>query len=184
MILLRVSLFFIVLLLLPDWYIYKAYIRHQSNKLWKQLFGIPSASLLLVLLIFILFKDSIQQHHFGTYLIITLCIAVPKAVFALFSLLMREFQSAPHPASSRMDCSPACTGRLWLHIVRCSPGKRELQGTSGYLRFARSAGCFRRIPHSPVVRYPFGKLERQRPCPATGHRLMQCPASGSGGIHR
>jgi len=89
MILLRVSLFFIVLLLLPDWYIYKAYIRHQSNKLWKQLFGIPSASLLLVLLIFILFKDSIQQHHFGTYLIITLCIAVPKAVFALFSLLMR-----------------------------------------------------------------------------------------------
>ena len=80
MILLRVSLFFIVLLLLPDWYIYKAYIRHQSNKLWKQLFGIPSASLLLVLLIFILFKDSIQQHHFGTYLIITLCIAVPKAV--------------------------------------------------------------------------------------------------------
>ena len=95
-----------------------------------------------------------------------------------------NFQSAPHPASSRMDCSPACTGRLWLHIVRCSPGKRELQGTSGYLRFARSAGCFRRIPHSPVVRYPFGKLERQRPCPATGHRLMQCPASGSGGIHR
>ena len=89
MILLRVSLFFIVLLLLPDWYIYKAYIRHQSNKLWKQLFGIPSASLLLVLLIFILFKDSIQQHHFGTYLIITLCIAVPKAVFALFSLLVR-----------------------------------------------------------------------------------------------
>lgn len=89
MILLRVSLFFIVLLLLPDWYIYKAYIRHQSNKLWKQLFGIPSASLLLVLLIFILFKDSIQQHHFGTYLIITLCIAVPKAVFALFSLLTR-----------------------------------------------------------------------------------------------
>ena len=89
MILLRVSLFFIVLLLLPDWYIYKAYIRHQSNKLWKQLFGIPSASLLLVLLIFILFKDSIQQHHFGTYLIITLCIAVPKAVYALFSLLVR-----------------------------------------------------------------------------------------------
>lgn len=173
MILLRVSLFFIVLLLLPDWYIYKAYIRHQSNKLWKQLFGIPSASLLLVLLIFILFKDSIQQHHFGTYLIITLCIAVPKAVFALFSLLMREF---PICSASGFLTDGLLSCLHWPPLATyCSvqSGKRELQGTSGYLRFARSAGCFRRIPHSPVVRYPFGKLERQRPCPATGHRLMQ-----------
>lgn len=31
MILLRVSLFFIVLLLLPDWYIYKVYIKGSSK---------------------------------------------------------------------------------------------------------------------------------------------------------
>lgn len=41
MILLRVSLFFIVLLLLPDWYIYKVYIKYIQHKWQKDYIGCP-----------------------------------------------------------------------------------------------------------------------------------------------
>ena len=41
MILLRVSLFFIVLLLLPDWYIYKVYIKYSSINGKKDYIGCP-----------------------------------------------------------------------------------------------------------------------------------------------
>ena len=86
MILLRVSLFFIVLLLLPDWYIYKVYIKYIQHKWQKRLYWLPTVLLLMVLLVFIVAHDSLHDA-FGIYLIVTLCVAVPKLVFVLCILM-------------------------------------------------------------------------------------------------
>ena len=88
MILLRVSLFFIVLLLLPDWYIYKVYIKYIQHKWQKRLYWLPTVLLLMVLLVFIVAHDSLHDA-FGIYLIVTLCVAVPKLVFVLCDILMK-----------------------------------------------------------------------------------------------
>lgn len=87
MILLRITLFFLILLLLPDWYIYKFYIK-QSTKKWKRrIWWVPSIGLLLALLVFIFFRHSLQ-HAFSLYLIIALCIAVPKMVFMVCDTIL------------------------------------------------------------------------------------------------
>ena len=88
MILARVSLFFIVLLLLPDWYIYKVYIR-QAEQAWsKKLYWLPTTLLLLALIVFVAAHNSLHES-FGIYLIVTLCFAVPKLIFVLCDILLR-----------------------------------------------------------------------------------------------
>ena len=107
MILLRVSLFFIVLLLLPDWYIYKVYMKYIQHKWQKRLYWLPTVLLLMVLLVFIVAHDSLHDA-FGIYLIVTLCVAVPKLVFVLCT-------SDP----DRIYCicifllADECTGKRW-----------------------------------------------------------------------
>ena len=87
MILLRITLFFLILLLLPDWYIYKFYIKHSTKKWKRRIWWVPSIGLLLALLVFIFFRHSLQ-HAFSMYLIIALCIAVPKMVFMVCDTIL------------------------------------------------------------------------------------------------
>lgn len=82
MVLLRISLFFLILLLLPDWYIYRFYIRQSAKKWKRRLWWVPTIGLLLALLVFLAAFHSLQ-HAFSIYLIIALCIAVPKMVFMI-----------------------------------------------------------------------------------------------------
>lgn len=105
MILLRISLFFLILLLLPDWYIYRFYVKYSAKRWKKVLWWIPSICLLLALLFFVCFRHS-MQHAFSVYLITALCFAVPKMVFMVCDLLiylckklMRCFMKAPVPLS-------------------------------------------------------------------------------------
>lgn len=88
MILLRVAIFFLLMLLLPDWYIHCAYIRCKKNKLYSRLLWWPTIGLLLLLVIFIALHDSLHDY-FGIYLIVTLCFCIPKLTFVLFSLILR-----------------------------------------------------------------------------------------------
>jgi len=88
MILLRVAIFFLLMLLLPDWYIYRVYIRYKKNKLYSRLLWWPTIGLLLLLVIFIALHDSLHDY-FGIYLIVTLCFCIPKLTFVLFSLILR-----------------------------------------------------------------------------------------------
>ena len=88
MILLRVAIFFLLMLLLPDWYIHRVYIRCKKNKLYSRLLWWPSIGLLLLLAIFIALHDSLHDY-FGIYLIVTLCFCIPKLTFVLFSLILR-----------------------------------------------------------------------------------------------
>lgn len=88
MILVRVSLFFILLLLLPDWYIYKVYIKQAAQVWMKKLYWLPTILLLLALVVFVAAHDSLHDS-FGVYLIITLCFAVPKLIFVLCDVVLR-----------------------------------------------------------------------------------------------
>ena len=88
MILLRVLIFFLLLLLLPDWYIYRTYLSQTRSKTAKRIFWFPSIALLAGLLTFMIGRDALHDS-LGLYLIVMLCVAVPKTVFALISLLLR-----------------------------------------------------------------------------------------------
>ena len=106
MILLRVAIFFLLMLLLPDWYIHRVYIRCKKNKLYSRLLWWPTIGLLLLLAIFIALHD-ILHDYFGIYLIVTLCFCIPKLTFVLFSLILRSINKIaglkiPHAAISAL----------------------------------------------------------------------------------
>lgn len=91
MILLRVSIFFLALLLLPDWYIYKVFARKCRWKGAKYICWLPSALLLLALFVFLVLGQAYYQA-FGTYIVVALCVSAPKAVFVLVHLLFRKWR--------------------------------------------------------------------------------------------
>ena len=84
-------LLFIVLTGLPDWYIYRTYIRTWKKKAMRMLYWIPSILLLLgMVYVFGSFKTKPESMNLlGIFLITFLTINVPKIVFSLLSLLFR-----------------------------------------------------------------------------------------------
>ena len=79
----QLFLFFLVLMILPDWYIYRNYIRKCTHKWVRRLYWLPSAALLLgMVCIFLRFEPRPHaMNTLSTFLIVFLCICVPKAVF-------------------------------------------------------------------------------------------------------
>lgn len=90
MILLRVTLAFLVMFLLPDWYIYRIYLRDVRRRWVKRLFWAPTVLLLLALAVIFIFHNAYKDVT-GTFLVICLCVAIPKVVFTLSSLSVRLF---------------------------------------------------------------------------------------------
>ena len=84
-------LLFIVLTALPDWYIYRTYIRQWKKKAMRMLYWVPSIVLLLgMVYVFGSFKAKPETMNLlGIFLITFLTISVPKIVFTLLSLLFR-----------------------------------------------------------------------------------------------
>ncbi|WP_299232541.1 metallophosphoesterase [uncultured Bacteroides sp.] len=106
MILLRVAIFFLLMLLLPDWYIHRIYIRRKKSELYSRLLWWPTIVMLVMLAIFIALHDSLHDY-FGIYLIVTLCFCIPKLTFVLFSLILRGINKVsglkiPHAAISTL----------------------------------------------------------------------------------
>ena len=84
-------LFFIVLMALPDWYIYRHYIRHWKNKWMRLSYWIPSVSLLTAMgYIFGGFAPESSLSALGVFLVGFLCINVPKALFSLLMPLVKK----------------------------------------------------------------------------------------------
>ena len=83
MMLIKLFLFFLLLLILPDMYIYKAYIRRVPKNGHIGLIGFPVCFLLLgMTLVFSIHEprpDSMQR--LSNFLLIFLCFSVPKALF-------------------------------------------------------------------------------------------------------
>lgn len=90
MMLLKLGLFFTLLLLLPDWYIDRKLLSHTGYKGLRFFYWIPSGLLLVgMLFIFTLYRpgpDAMQQLSY--FLIVFLCFSVPKALFVLIHLLL------------------------------------------------------------------------------------------------
>ncbi len=88
---LQLFLFFLLLMGLPDWYIYRNYIRRCSSSWLRRLYWLPTIGLLMGMAwIFFAFEPRPQaMNRMSIFLIIFLCINVPKAIFTLLSLLFR-----------------------------------------------------------------------------------------------
>lgn len=89
--LIKLFLFFLLLLVLPDLYIYKAYIKKVSQKWIRYAYWIPTLFLFLgMAFIFSIHEplpDSMQRlSHF---LLLFLCFTVPKTMFTIVILLMK-----------------------------------------------------------------------------------------------
>ena len=84
-------LLFIALTGLPDWYIYRTYIRTWKKKAMRMIYWVPSIVLLLgMVYVFGSFKAKPESMNLlGIFLITFLTINVPKIVFSLLSLLFR-----------------------------------------------------------------------------------------------
>ena len=84
-------LFFIALMALPDWYIYRHYIRHWKNKWMRLSYWIPSVSLLAAMgYIFGGFAPESSLGALGVFLVVFLCINVPKALFSILTPLVKK----------------------------------------------------------------------------------------------
>ena len=84
-------LLFIAMTGLPDWYIYRNYIRKWKKKAMRMLYWVPSIVLLLgMIYVFGSFKAKPESMNLlGIFLITFLTINVPKIVFSLLSILFR-----------------------------------------------------------------------------------------------
>ena len=95
LVLIRTCILFTLLLLLPDWYIYKVYAAPRKSRLAKRLLWWPTIALLAVLYGFVISRE-VYQEYFGIYLIVALSIGIPKLFFVLCSLLLRGIKHLSH----------------------------------------------------------------------------------------
>ena len=92
--LVELFLFFTVLMVLPDWYIYRTYILRLKEQVWHRLYWLPSILLFICMLIaFIGYEPRPEaMNRLSLLLIVFLCINVPKALFALCALHSEAWQ--------------------------------------------------------------------------------------------
>lgn len=90
--LLELFFVFIALMGLTDWYIYRTYISLWKKKELHLLYWIPSILILIGMVYFFgSFKpDPLTMHRFGYFLILYLCVNIPKVVFSLLSMGSRS----------------------------------------------------------------------------------------------
>ena len=88
----ELCLFFILLMGLPDWYIYRQYIRQWKRPFLRLSYWVPSVLLLIgMLIIFGSFTPhSDSMKYLSLFLITFLCINVPKVVFTLMAFLLKK----------------------------------------------------------------------------------------------
>ena len=76
--LLELFFFFILLMALPDWYIYRHYIKQWKNRWLRWLYWIPSVSLFISMcFLFLGFNPGSGLAQLGMFLVVFLCVNVP-----------------------------------------------------------------------------------------------------------
>lgn len=81
-------LFFIILMGVSDWYIYRVYVSRWKTNWLRHLYWLPSLLITIAMIcVFSFFEPRPHSmQHLGTFLICYLIVNVPKAIFALLSL--------------------------------------------------------------------------------------------------
>ena len=98
--LLELCLFFLVLMGLPDWYIYRTYVKRWKSHWMRYIHWLPSLLLLggMAYTFLGFAPNSGALHRLGVYLIFFLCLVVPKTLFALTDLLLKPLaRRVKHP---------------------------------------------------------------------------------------
>lgn len=120
MILLRVFVFFLLMLFIPDWYICRTFFRRSKRAWLKPVFWLPSVSLLFALAVIVGggFNDVL-----GLYIIIALCISTPKAIFSFVYWLFHRKPKVAWPLSVVLSLCVlgylifgATEGKHWYHV--------------------------------------------------------------------
>ena len=96
--LLELFLFFIVLMGLPDWYIYRQYIKQWKPAWVRRLYWLPTILLLIgMTVVFCTYEPRPQaMNRLSLFLIVFLCVNVPKAIFTLATLLFKGLAHRIH----------------------------------------------------------------------------------------
>ena len=96
--LVELFLFFTVLMALPDWYIYRNYMLRLKEKIWHRLYWLPSLLLFIgMAVIFLSYEPRPEaMNRLSTFLIVFLCVNVPKAIFSIATLLFKGIARKVH----------------------------------------------------------------------------------------
>ena len=96
--LLELFLFFVVLMTLTDWYIWRNYILRLKERVWHRLYWLPSLLLFIGMIVTFLGYEPRPEamNRLSIFLIVFLCINVPKALFALCALGFRALAGKIH----------------------------------------------------------------------------------------
>ena len=96
--LLELFLFFIVLMGLPDWYIYRHYIKQWKSTWVRRLYWLPTILLLIGMTVVFCTYEPLPQamNRLSLFLIIFLCVNVPKAIFTLATILFKGLAHKIH----------------------------------------------------------------------------------------
>ena len=91
MMLIKLFIFFLLLLILPDWYIYRAYIHRVSQKWIRRAYWIPTLFLVTGMTVIFSIHEPMpdSMYRLSNFLLIFLCFAVPKAIFVIVILIMK-----------------------------------------------------------------------------------------------
>ena len=96
--LLELFLFFIVLMGLPDWYIYRNFIKQWKPAWVRRLYWLLTILLLIgMIVVFYTYEPRPQaMNRLSLFLIVFLCVNVPKAIFTLATLLFKGLAHKIH----------------------------------------------------------------------------------------
>ena len=96
--LLELFLFFSVLMGLPDWYIYRNFIKQWKPAWVRRLYWLPTILLLIgMIVVFYTYEPRPQaMNRLSLFLIVFLCVNVPKAIFTLATLLFKGLAHKIH----------------------------------------------------------------------------------------
>lgn len=84
--LLRIAILILLLLVLPDIYIYRMYVKRWTSKLWTRLLWFAPSAMLAIAAVIIMASNDMKPEHQASvsiYMIAMLCICAPKTLFSL-----------------------------------------------------------------------------------------------------
>ena len=118
---------FTLLLLLPDWYIYKVYVAPLKSRTAKRWLWWPTLTLLAILYAFAV-SGEVYLDYFGLYLIVTLAITIPKVLFIVFDVIFRGIKRLTHwnIPQAKMSLIPAIATGIYI-IFGATEGKQHFQ---------------------------------------------------------
>ena len=121
---LQLFLFFLLLMGLPDWYIYRNYIRRCPSSWLRRLYWLPTIGLLMGMAwIFFAFEPRPQaMNRMSIFLIIFLCINVPKAIFTLFYIVIKWLELLEEKEVSSVPYSLLCVVGVYTVTLKLTAG--------------------------------------------------------------